>query len=473
MGRYHLLRKLASGGMAELYLACAEGLGGFRKLVVVKRVLPHLAENGEFVRMLLQEARLAAALNHPNVVSVLDVGETDGEYFVVMEYVHGRDVHRLLRDQTREGGLPLRMALAIALGAARGLHHAHQRTDLDGSPLGIVHRDVSPSNVLVGYDGSIKVTDFGIAKASAITRNTRSGSIKGKAGYMAPEQCRGEAMDRRVDVFALGILLYELTTHQRMFWGDNDFAVMNRIVEGRWDPPNTIVDGYPQELEQIITRAVSLEPAARYPDAESFAREVEAFTVAKGLQCTTAALAAWMEQQYGSPPMPQVERQPDAPAGGATVRLVSPEPTSDETPSSETPVGERNRGMAVRVAVLASSLLVTGALGWMLASTRAESPDDAATSSPPESDEPGDAAPARAELPAATLETPPTAVPPAPEPEAAPTATGSAPPAVEPDEPTPKPAKSTRSSRRRSEPSSKRSSKPAKSPSSSLFPVGR
>ena len=167
VGRYHLLRRLAIGGMAELHLACAEGVAGFQKVVVLKRVLPHLAADDAFVRMFLNEARLAANLDHPNLVQVIDIGEAEGEYFYVMEYVHGRNARELLAAAAHRGGMPIEVALAIVVSAAAGLHHAHERCDLEGRALGLVHRDVSPSNVLVSYDGATKLTDFGIAKASA------------------------------------------------------------------------------------------------------------------------------------------------------------------------------------------------------------------------------------------------------------------------------------------------------------------
>lgn len=314
VGRYHLLRRLAIGGMAELHLACAEGVAGFQKVVVLKRVLPHLAADRSFVDLFVNEARLAANLDHPNLVQVMDIGEADGEYFYVMEYVHGRNVRELLGEAANRGGLPLPVALTVITAAASGLHHAHERTDLTGRPLGLVHRDVSPSNVLISYDGAIKVTDFGIAKASARSVETIGGAMKGKIGYMSPEQCRGEPVDRRSDIFALGILTYELTTTERLFFGDSDFAVLNKVVHGRFDPPSSRVPGYPPALERIVLRALALDPDERYPSAAELLRDVEAFAHEQRLRCSAAVVTDWMSEAFGTPPFPRVEQRAPAAA---------------------------------------------------------------------------------------------------------------------------------------------------------------
>jgi len=211
LGRYRIVRRMAVGGMAEIFLARVEGLRGFERLVVCKRLLPQYAPNQNLVRMFLDEARLMATLNHPNVTQVHDVGEARGSYFFAMEYVHGEDLRTILRASTQRGEpLPIEISVGIIADAAAGLHHAHEKRGSDGAPLEIVHRDVSPSNVLVSFDGAVKLTDFGVAKWALQESRTRQGTLKGKCAYMAPEQCRGEAVDARSDVFALGILLYEL-----------------------------------------------------------------------------------------------------------------------------------------------------------------------------------------------------------------------------------------------------------------------
>jgi hypothetical protein len=326
VGRYRLLRRLALGGMAELFLARAEGAAGFQKVVVLKRVLPNLALDEDFTAMFLDEARIAATLDHPNIASVIDLGEAEGEYYYVMEYVHGQNLSAVLKAAVRAEGLPLEVAIALVAQAAEGLHYAHDRVGLDGRPLGLVHRDVSPSNVLVGYEGSVKITDFGIAKASARSARTRGSVMKGKIGYMSPEQCRGARVDRRSDVFALGIILYELTTLQRLFYADNDFAVLNKIVSGAVDPPSTRVPGYPPELERIVMRALAPEAEARYASARALRTDLEDFARTRGLAASTIRIAETMELLFGRPPYPYIGY--DA-SSQPVVAAVEPRPRSN------------------------------------------------------------------------------------------------------------------------------------------------
>ena len=334
--KYQVLRRLAVGGMAELYLARTRGVRGFEKLVVVKRVLPHLAEEPEFIEMFFTEARLAATLDHPNVVHVMDIGPTDEDPWFVMEYVHGEDLRAMLRKSRSHGPLPLEVALAIVLGAATGLHYVHERVGLDGRPLGLVHRDVSPSNVLVTYDGSIKVADFGIVKAAARTQMTRAGMMKGKVGYMSPEQCRGDDVDRRSDVFGLGILLYEATTGHRLFHGDNDYAVLHRIVSGRYMPLVFDQEDYPEPLQEIVARALQRDRDDRYPTAEAFATDLEAFAHEAGLRLSSTRVAACVRDRLGDKPYPSTDVSglvdftdpaEDDPATRPVVRALGPAPT--------------------------------------------------------------------------------------------------------------------------------------------------
>ena len=307
VGRYRLLRRLAMGGMAELHLARAEGVAGFQKVVVLKRVLPNLAADEDFTRMFLNEARLAAQLDHPHVVQVMDLGESEGEFFYVMEYVHGQNLRAVLKEGAKRGRVPLDIALSVVADAAEGLHYAHERVGPDGRALGLVHRDVSPSNVLVSYDGAVKVADFGIAKASAITKRTRGTTMKGKIGYMSPEQCRGAAVDRRSDVFSLGILLYELTTTQRLFFADNDFVVINKVVAGEVDPPSSRVDDYPEALEAIVMKALAVEPEDRFPTARALGEAIDGLAERLGMRRSAARIAKYMGELFGQPEYPAAE----------------------------------------------------------------------------------------------------------------------------------------------------------------------
>jgi serine/threonine protein kinase len=215
--------------MARIYLARSTGIGAFERYVVLKLILPERQSDELSVRMFLDEARLAATLNHQNVAQVFEVGEDGGVHYLAMEYVHGQDLRAILAKAGSLGiRVPIDLGLTIVVAAAAGLHHAHERRGTDGQPLGIVHRDVSPSNIMVGYDGAVRMLDFGIAKATERSVETVSGIIKGKFAYMSPEQCRGRDVDRRSDVFALGIILYEVTTQHRCFRADSDFDTMHR-----------------------------------------------------------------------------------------------------------------------------------------------------------------------------------------------------------------------------------------------------
>ena len=307
IGRYTVIRRLARGGMAEVYLAREEGPVGVERLVALKVILPHMADEARFLSMFKTEARVAATLDHPNIAQVREAGEFRGEPYLAMEYVHGRTVQSLLRGcSDRRMPIPLGCSLALVIGACAGLHYAHERCDLSGRPLGIVHRDVSPSNLMLRYDGSIKLVDFGIAKAASQTSATATGFFKGKTGYMSPEQCADEPLDRRSDVFNLGILLYELTTTRRAFFGDNPVAVINKIANGRFTKPSRHVPGYPPELEEIVLRAMAPDPEARYDSAAAMQLELEAFVRAHKLDVSSAALAGLMRSVFGDDPYPSI-----------------------------------------------------------------------------------------------------------------------------------------------------------------------
>ena len=303
VGRYQLIRRLAVGGMAEIYLARLPGVGieGFEKLVVIKRILPQHALDPELLRMFLDEARLSATLTHPHVTEVYDVG-TDGEApFFAMEYVLGANLRQLMQARAKaEGGpLPLEHAIGIVAAAAAGLHYAHEKRGPGGEPLHIVHRDVSPSNVLVSYDGAVKVSDFGIAKWAHQRTQTQEGALKGKFGYMSPEQCRGKPLDARSDVFALGTILYELTTGEAPFAAPTDFEILNRIVDGPIEPPRgTDARPYPPALSAIVMRALALDPADRTPTAQALQVDLETFARQERLEVSTVALGAFMQTLF-------------------------------------------------------------------------------------------------------------------------------------------------------------------------------
>lgn len=305
IGRYELGPKLAAGGMAELYVARATGVHGFQKYVAIKRILPRFTDDREFVEMFLDEARLAAQLEHPNVVHVHDIGEDDDGPFFTMDYIHGQNLLAIVRRlRTCGSTLPWDAFVALGSAAAAGLHHAHERRGFDGRPLGIIHRDVSPTNVLVTHEGVVKIVDFGIAKASTSRHSTRPSVRKGKMAYMSPEQCRGDVLDRRSDVFALGVVLYELATLGRAFKAEGEFAVMNQIVNHDLPPASSRRAEVPAELDRILARALSRDPRDRYQSARELQRELDEFAVDQGLLATPQALAGVMEELFGAEPYP-------------------------------------------------------------------------------------------------------------------------------------------------------------------------
>ena len=294
--------------MAQIYLARQSGLGAFERHVVLKTILRERATDQRFVTMFLDEAKLAATLNHQNIAQVYEVDQADGAYFMAMEYVHGENARAILETTLRRGWtIPLELAVMIVSGAAAGLHHAHERRGKNGQPLNIVHRDVSPANIMVGYDGSVKVLDFGIAKAEERATKTVGGTIKGKYGYMSPEQCKGKSIDRRSDIFALGICLYELTTLRRAFKGNDDFETMKRIVAGDVVLPSVAVPGYPRELEAIVLTALANDPNARFQTGQEMIEALDAFAVRAKLTGSNTAMGRFMVQLFGSKKEPWVE----------------------------------------------------------------------------------------------------------------------------------------------------------------------
>ena len=307
LGKYQIIQRLAVGGMAELFLARITGLEGFEKYVAVKRILPQFAEDRHFVDMFLDEAQLAARLDHQNIVQVHDIGQEDGTYFFAMEYLHGEDVQGLLKAASRrDEGIPLEQALTIITGVAAGLQYAHEKLDTDGLPLHIVHRDVAPSNVIVTYDGGVKLVDFGIARAHFRRSQTEAGRVKGKLSYMSPEQCRGEELDARSDIFALGIVLYEITTMSRLFRvrRSNKLEVMERIVKGDIPLPSKRMPGYPAELEAIAMRALHISRKKRYQTAGELRHDLEEFAKHQGLSLSSLALARYLRETVGYQPEP-------------------------------------------------------------------------------------------------------------------------------------------------------------------------
>lgn len=269
LGRYELHHRIAAGGMGEIFVAKSHGAGGFEKTVIIKTILPHLADDPEFVTKFLDEGRIVVNLTHGNIVPVFDMGEENGEYFIAMEYVAGRDLRDVLRHLKAAGRqLPVELSLYILIELSKGLGYAHQKTDAEGVPLGIVHRDVSPSNVLLSREGEVKLIDFGIARATGKLSVTMSGRLQGKCCYMSPEQASGKVVDARSDIFSAGVLLYELLTGVRPFEGDSDLETLEQVRLCEFDPPGVLNPEVDAELDEIVSRALERDPQARYQTIE-------------------------------------------------------------------------------------------------------------------------------------------------------------------------------------------------------------
>jgi|GEM_PF-1332320 len=300
LGRYELIQRIAVGGMAEVYRAYAVGPGDFRKLVAIKRLLPQHALDPQLLRMFLDESRLMARFAHPNLPQVLDVNDGGGHDvpFFVMEHVAGVDLRDILR--AAGGPLPLEQVVTLASGVAAGLHHAHELRGEDGRPLEIVHRDVSPSNVLVSFDGGVKVTDFGVAKWQQQKSFTYQGQLKGKFAHMSPEQCKAEPLDRRSDVFALGTLMYEMATGQQPFRADSEFELLSRIVSQDAPPPPGGPGGeVAPELTAIIMRCLERQRERRFATAQELQLALEAFARERRLNVSPVGLAGYVASLFG------------------------------------------------------------------------------------------------------------------------------------------------------------------------------
>jgi serine/threonine protein kinase len=300
-GKYTLIRKLATGGMAELFLAIQKSVAGFEKLIVIKRILPSMNQDRAFIEMLLHEARIAATLSHPNIVQIFDVGSVDGTYFIAMEHVHGEDLRSIVRQMKKKAVVefPLEHALSIVLGICSGLAYAHEKRDLDGTALNIVHRDISPQNVVVTFTGDVKIVDFGIAKSdSKLNDNTKSGKLKGKIPYMSPEQAKGDPIDLRSDIFAAGVMLFELTTGKRLFKGASEYETLKLICERDYPLPSQVRAGYPRELEQIVTRALTKNRDQRWQSAREMQGAIETFVRNERIAVSTIALSQFMQNLF-------------------------------------------------------------------------------------------------------------------------------------------------------------------------------
>lgn len=299
IGRYDLIYRVGSGGMATVFVARLSGLAGFERLIAVKVIHQHLADSRKFVQMFLDEARMAASIHHPNVVETYEVGRDEGLFYIVGEFVPGQDLNRLLRrSEEKEKPLSQGMIAKIASQICFGLHAAHETRDKDGNLLNLIHRDVSPNNILISYDGYVKLIDFGVAWARNKMAQTESGALKGKIGYISPEQITGQELDRRSDIFSVGVLAYTMATLTHPFPGNSDAERLNKIVTGDMLPPHEIFPEIEPEFERIILKAMSSSPKDRYRTAAEMGKDLESFAESTGHEIKADSLAVLMQELF-------------------------------------------------------------------------------------------------------------------------------------------------------------------------------
>ncbi len=410
LGRYELLHEIATGGMATVYLARARSVAGFERVVAIKVCHPHLRHEEEFSSMFLDEARLAARIHHPNVVSTLDVGEAE-QLYLVMEYIEGDRISGLIKAAARRGErVPVPITLRVMIDVLSGLHAAHELKDHQGHPLNIVHRDVSPQNILVGVDGVTRITDFGIAKAEARLTVTREGQVKGKMSYMAPEQLSSTNVNRRADVYAAGVVLWEALTGRRLFRADTEAETLNLVLHGVVPAPSTVAPEIVPEVDAVLRKALERDPDKRFQSAAEFADALENLDVLK--VATTRAVAAYICDLLAEPiqkrrelvrkfsegaalPLPVEHSGVRAASdiqnpfahGGSTRTNVPPLPGALSAPLLPTPVAgdasvleiepegsPRRKGLYAAAAAVLLLLVVVGGVAMRNATTSANTP---------------------------------------------------------------------------------------------------
>lgn len=297
-GKYLLLQRIAAGGMAEIFKARFQVAGG-QKTCVIKRILPHLAMNDDFITMFHDEARISVRLSHANIVQVFDFGNIEGDHFLAMEYVQGQNLSTLLKKLQKSGNtLPVPIALYIAAEVAKGLHYAHSRTDDTGQPLGIVHRDVSPANILLSYEGEVKIADFGIAKAASKDAATKTGHIKGKASYLAPEQLLSKQLDARCDVFAMGAVLWEMLAGRKLFSGENELEIIAKVSRIKIEPPSSVNTTLPRELDGVVMKALQRNLRNRFQNAGELHRALMAVIRHFGIDVSSTEVGSYIKNLF-------------------------------------------------------------------------------------------------------------------------------------------------------------------------------
>jgi TonB family protein len=423
-GQYTLLERIAVGGMAEVWKARMRGVEGFQKTVAIKRILPHMTDNSEFVDMFIDEAKLAAQLTHPNIVHIYDLGRMGRDYYIAMEYVEGKDLRSLLNAGRRRGSpLPLGLGLLIAARVASALDYAHRKRDFEDRELGLVHRDISPQNVLLTYEGDVKLCDFGIVKAVAKASHTQMGALKGKLQYMSPEQAWGRPVDPRSDLFSLGSVLFEMITGERLFPGDSEMSVLEAVRQGQTRTPRQVNPALPREVDEIVARAIAIDPNDRFQSAGEMKQRLESALAALTPTPGPTDLAAYLRHvlepaapadQLETPPPREPfawEAEANAPAADVSAPSGPEAPIEAVAPLMEVAVEEGGRKSRTLLYAAIAALIVVAVLTFLFLNRRKESapaPQSAGPSAAPAASLPvANPAPNLAPPPASVAETTP------------------------------------------------------------------
>lgn len=374
-GKYLLVEKLATGGMAQLYRGKIVGVRGFEKFIAIKMILPHLAEEKELVNSFIDEAKLAALLNHQNIVQIYDFGSIENSYFITMEYLHGRDLrHVLAKSKERGLLLPLEISLYVASRICAGLAYAHTLKDFQGKPLHLIHRDISPQNIFLTYEGGVKIVDFGIAKAASQSTITQIGMIKGKVAYMSPEQACGIPIDHRSDIFSVGVLLYEMITGNRMFTGEDTMQILAKVRDADYLPLESARSGLHPEIYQTLNRALAQDPAGRYPSADEMMADLEECIFRYDMRPSARGVTDFMKELFQEEIAAERERIRES----ASVEIEEP-PGEIEEAEPPPPAGKREgesplpaipqptpKGKGPIFAIAAAALLFAAGGGYFL-----------------------------------------------------------------------------------------------------------
>jgi TonB family protein len=368
-GQYVLLEKIATGGMAEVWKARMRGVEGFQKIVAIKKILPHLSDNRDFIDMFIDEAKLAAQLNHNNIIHIYDLGKIQTSYYIAMEYIDGFDLKTILKSaQERDTPLSIELSLFIATKVAAALDYAHRKRDFENRDMGLVHRDVSPQNVLISQEGDIKLCDFGIAKAASKASHTQAGALKGKLQYMSPEQAWGKAIDRRSDIFALGTVLFEMLTNRKLFTGENEISILEQVRGAKVEPPSKFNEDVAPEVDRIVLKALAKEPSERFETAAEMARDLDAVLYELRPTPTSADLAIYMHRLNSATPVvaPVFEPEPvTAPEPPRVTKAPVAVPTISTPPGVMMPAWEDRTETQKKppVAMMAAAALIVAVAG--------------------------------------------------------------------------------------------------------------